>query len=64
MPKIQHNFRLDATAESLLTQLAEHLGLTQADVVRQAIRQMARRELPKAAPEKSSGKSKMEVDTV
>jgi hypothetical protein len=52
VPKEQYNFRLDERTAGLLKQLAEHMALSLTDVVTQAVRQLARRELPRPTKEK------------
>jgi hypothetical protein len=55
MPKPKHasSYSLTPEAKGLLERLALHLGVAKNAVLELALRQMARRELPKNNPEKS-----------
>lgn len=59
LPKTQFNFRLDELTADLLRRLADHMAMSQTDVVIQSIRRMAEREL-----KKSRKNSEKEVDNV
>lgn len=46
--KLPNSYRLSEEARNLIVRLAEHLGLSQANVIEMAVRQLARREGIKA----------------
>jgi hypothetical protein len=57
------SFRLSGECLELLEQLAGHLGISQTGVVEQAVRKLARAELPggeQAAPKRPRGRQKKE----